>query len=66
MIEKAYKSIKSDSSFIARGEPKRAFLVVGGEAATKAKVMKEVERIRREGADFATVDWVARQFSRTY
>lgn len=43
-----------------------AYLVVSGEAATMPKVLKEIERIRREGSDFATVAWVARMFANTY
>lgn len=66
MSEKVYKSNKSNSQFVVRGEPGRAYLVVNGEASTKAKVIKEVDRIRREGGDFATVDWIARMMSNTY
>ena len=66
MTEKVYKSKKSSSEFIARGDTGRAYLVVNGEASTKAKVQKEIERIRREGSDFTTVDYIARMFSNTY
>lgn len=66
MSEKEYKSAKSDSMFIVRGEPRRAYLIVSGEAATNAKVMKEVERIRRGGASFEMACWIAREFARTY
>lgn len=66
MNEKSHKSTKSNSVFTVSGEKDRAYLVVSGEAATKPKVINEIKRIRREGADFATVDWIARQMSATY
>lgn len=66
MTERVYKSKKTASQFIARGEPNRAYLVVEGEAATVGKVMKEVERIRVSGADFATTDWTARMLANTF
>ena len=37
MSEKEYRSAKSDSRFIVRGEPNRAYLLVSGEASTNAK-----------------------------
>lgn len=66
MMEKEYKSKKSRSTFVARGEKDRAYLVVTGEAATKAKVMKEVERIRIGGGTFFEVDALARQLAATH
>ena len=66
MAEKVYKSKKTASQFIARGEPNRAYLIVEGEASTVGKVIKEVERIRKAGADFATADWTARMLSNTF
>lgn len=66
MSEKSHKSTKSNSEFTVSGEKDRAYLVVSGEAATKPKVIKEIERIRREGADFATVDWTARMLANTF
>lgn len=66
MSERVYKSRKSNSEFIVRGEPGRAYLIANGEASTTSKVLKEIERIRREGSDFATVDWIARMMSNTY
>ena len=66
MNEHVYKSKKTASQFIARGEPNRAFLIVEGEAATVGKVVKEVERIRVSGADFATADWTARMLANTF
>ena len=66
MSERIYKSRKSESRFIVRGEPNRAYLTAEGEASRMAKVVKEVERIRKEGGDFATVDWTARMLSNTF
>ena len=47
-------------------EKDRAYLVVTGEASTKAKVMKEVERIRIGGGTFFEVDSLAKQMAATY
>lgn len=66
VMEKEYKSKKSRSTFVARGEKDRAYLVVTGEAATKSKVMKEVERIRIGGGTFFEVDSLAKQMAATY
>ena len=66
MMEKEHKSKKSRSTFVARGEKDRAFLVVNGEAATIGKVKKEVERIRLGGGSFWEVDATARQLAATY
>lgn len=66
MSEKEYRSTKSGSRFIVRGEPGRAYLIVSGEAATNTKVLRECERIRRGGATFEMACWIAREFARTY
>ena len=66
MMEKEYKSKKTNSKFIVRGRKERAFLVVTGEAATNPKVAREVARIQTGGGTFSMVEWVARQFSLTY
>lgn len=66
MMQEDFKSAKSKSVFTVAGERSRAYLTVSGEAATYAKVQKEVLRIRREGADFATAKFIAKQFSMTY
>ncbi len=66
MLEREYRSAKSDSKFIVRGEPGRAYLIVSGEAASNAKVQRECERIRRGGSTFEMACWVAREFARTY
>lgn len=66
MMEKEYRSTKSHSTFVARGEKDRAYLIVNGEAATKAKVMKEVERVRVGGGSFWEVNALAKQLAATY
>lgn len=60
------KSTKSNSTYSVQGTKERAYLIVTGEAATKAKVMKEVDRIRTGGASFADVKWTAKMLSRTF
>lgn len=66
MDERTYKSAKSDSKFIVRGEPGRAYLIVSGEAATNAKVLRECERIRKSGATWDEAVWTARMLAKTY
>lgn len=66
MSENEYKSKKSRSTFVAMVEKDRAYLVVTGEAETKSKVMKEVERIRIGGGTFFEVDSLAKQMAATY
>lgn len=66
MMEKEYRSTKSHSTFVARGEKDRAYLIVNGEAAMKAKVMKEVERVRIGGGSFWEVNALAKQLAATY
>lgn len=66
MSEKVFKSLKSKSEFVVSGEKGRAYLTVTGEAATNSKVLKEIDRIRKEGTDFATAEYIARQLSNTY
>ena len=60
------KSTKSNSTFSVQGTAERAYLIVTGEAATKAKVMKEVDSIRTGGGTFAEVKWTAKMLARTY
>lgn len=66
MMEKEYRSTKSHSTFVARGEKDRAYLIVNGEAATRAKIKKEVERIRIGGGSWWEVDALARQLAATH
>lgn len=66
MSEKSYRSTKSHSTFVVRGETERAYLLAYGEAANEQKVLKEIKRIREQGGTFQDVDYVARQMSRTY
>lgn len=61
-----YRSSKSKSVFSAKGTPSRAFIAVTGEAVTNSKVMKAINQIRVQGADFATADWTARMLANTY
>ena len=65
-MEKEYKSTRSASTFVARGDKERVYLIVHGEAATVGKVKKEVERIRIGGGSFWEVDTLARQLAATY
>lgn len=66
MMEKEYRSTKSHNTFVARGEKDRAYLIVNGEAATKANVKKEVERVRVGGGSFWEVNALAKQLAATY
>lgn len=59
-------SQKSKTIYTVKGESSRAYLAVSGEASTNRKVLAEIERIRRGGADFATAKWTANQLARTY
>lgn len=63
---KEYNSSKSNSRFVVKGEPKRAFLAVEGEAATKAKVQKQCEMVRKGGGSFDEVCWIARMLAREF
>lgn len=65
-MEKEYKSTRSASTFVARGDKERAYLIVHGEAATVGKVKKEVERIRVGGGSFWEVNALAKQLAATY
>ena len=60
------KSTKSNSTYSVQGTKERAYLIVTGEAATKSKVMKEVDRIRTGGATFAEAKWTAKMLARTF
>lgn len=65
-MEAVYNSTKTRSTFIARGDKERAYLIVNGEASTNSKVIKEIERVRKEGGSFDTVAWTARMLANTY
>lgn len=66
MEERVYRSKKSETQYIARGEKTRAFLIVTGSEASNKKVVDEVVKIRRGKYDLATVEWIARQLAATY
>lgn len=66
MAEREYRSRKSNTVYIVRGEPKRAYLQATGEMSTNAKVIEQMANVRKGSYDFATVDWMARQLSNTY
>ena len=66
MLESEFKSHKSNSRFVVKGEPKRAYLAVEGEAAVNPKVQKQCEQVRKGGGTFDEVCWMARQLSRDY
>lgn len=66
MMEFMTESKKTRSKFTVKGDKKRAFLTVSGEAATNAKVVKEIERVRTSGGSFDEVCWIARQLANTY
>lgn len=66
MAERTYKSRKSNTVYIVRGEPNRAYLQATGEMATNSKVVEQMANVRKGSYDFATVDWMARKLSNTY
>ena len=61
-----YRSTKSNSRFIVKGEKNRAYLVAEGEAAIITKVRKQCEMVRTGGGTFDEVCWMARQLARDY
>jgi len=66
MAETIYKSMKSNTQYIVRGNPNRAYLQATGEMANNPKVLDQIAHVRRGAYDFATVDWMARQLMNTY
>lgn len=66
MAEREYRSRKSNTVYIVRGESNRAYLQATGEMATNSKVIEQMANVRKGAYDFATVDWMARQLSNTY
>lgn len=61
-----FKSTKSNSRYVVKGEKNRAYLVVEGEAATIAKVRKQCDMVRVGGGTYEEVCWMARQLARDY
>ena len=59
-------SKKSNSIFTVSGTKERAYLTVTGEACYKAKVQKEIARIRQSGSDWDTAVWTAKMLASTY
>jgi hypothetical protein len=59
-------SKKSNSIYTVSGRKERTFLTVTGEACYKAKVQKEIERIRRSGATWDEAVWTAKMLASTY
>lgn len=66
MPTQEFKSKKSKSIYTVSGTKERAFLTVTGEAYSKAKVQKEIARIRQSGSDFDTAVWTAKMLASTY
>ena len=59
-------SKKSNSIYSVSGTRERAYLTVTGEACYKAKVQKEIERIRRSGATWDEAVWTAKMLASTF
>lgn len=66
MPTQEFKSNKSNSIYTVSGTKERAFLTVTGEAYSKAKVQKEIARIRQSGSDWDTAVWTAKMLASTY
>lgn len=61
-----YKSTKSRTEYTVTEKNGRAHLSVSGEASNHAKVMKQIDDVRRVGGSFELVCWMARQLSHTF
>lgn len=61
-----YKSTKSHTEYTVTEKNGRAHLSVSGEASNHAKVMKQIDEVRRGGGSFELVCWMARQLSHTF
>lgn len=61
-----YKSTKSHTEYTVTEKNGRAHLSVSGEASSHAKVMKQIDEVRRGGGSFELVCWMARQLSHTF
>ena len=66
MPTQEFHSKKSNSIFTVTGDRNRAYLTVTGEAYAKAKVHKEITRIRKGWADWDTAVWTAKMLASTY
>lgn len=66
MPTQEFKSKKSNSIYTVSGDKNRAFLTVTGEAYSRAKVQKEIARIRQSGSDWDTAVWTAKMLASTY
>lgn len=61
-----YKSMKSHTEYTVTEKNGRAHLSVSGDASNHAKVMKQIDEVRRGGGSFELVCWMARQLSLTF
>lgn len=66
MPTQEFKSTKSHSTFTVSGKVERTLLTVTGEAYAKAKVQKEITRIRQGGATWDEGVWTAKMLASTY
>ena len=66
MPTQEFKSKKSNSTFTVTGDRNRAYLTVTGEAYAKAKVQKEITRIRQGGATWDEAVWTAKMLASTF
>lgn len=61
-----FRSKKSNSIYTVSGTKERAFLTVTGEAYSKAKVQKEIDRIRKGGESWDQAVWTAKMLASTF
>ena len=66
MPTQEFNSKKSQSIFTVTGDRNRAYLTVTGEAYGKAKVRKEINRIRQGGATWDEAVWTAKMLASTF
>ena len=66
MPTEEFKSSKSNSIYTVSGSKERAFITATGEAYGKAKVNKEINRIRKGGATWDEAVWTAKMLASTY
>lgn len=65
-MKEEYKSIRSETNYVVDGTKNRAWLRVTGQEAQNPKIKRIVENIRKNGSDFDSVAFIARQLSKTY